>query len=80
MDRTVTADRDLQRAVDRLCDTMAEYAFAKVRQALDIERDRTDREIAELHRRVDATTTALRMLNREVTGFEADALRRVASE
>jgi hypothetical protein len=44
----VTADRDLERSIERLTEAMSEYAFARVKQALALERDRMDAEVAEL--------------------------------
>lgn len=47
-----TTGRELDRAIDRLTDAMTEYAMARVTQALSMERDRTDAEIAELRENV----------------------------
>lgn len=60
----MNAHTDLDRELGRLIDKVGEYALAKVRAALELERARFDEDIAELRdeiltlsRRIDATQT-----------------------
>ena len=63
---TTTAPRD---AVDRLLDTLGEYALARVVQALSMERDRTDAEIAELREDVAQLGSRCLMLAEHVAAL-----------